>query len=80
MSPGSLNLGPSMMNVICRCGHEADFMEFRSTPVGGELPRGHMQCPSCNRAWTVKTGKPSIGWSGMVLPGKTEIVDLSPTL
>ena len=80
MSSITLALGPSMMNVKCRCGHEADYMEFRATPISGELPSGHMQCPTCRRAWTVQRGKPRVGWSGMILPGESQIVELNPTL
>lgn len=69
------------MNIRCKCGHEADYEDFQSTPVSGELPRGEFQCPACRRAWTVKTiTPPKIGWSGMVLPGKTAVVEIPARL
>lgn len=70
----------SMVSIVCACGHEDDFLAFREAPVTGELPRGHYQCPKCRRAWKVETGPPTIGWSGMVLPGKTQVVALEPVL
>ena len=69
-------VGPSMCSITCPCGYEGDFLEFRETPVGGELPRDHYQCPTCRRAWAIVTGPSRIGWSGMVLPGKTRLVEI----
>lgn len=73
-------VGPSMCSITCPCGYEGDFLEFRETPVGGELPRDHYQCPKCRRAWAVETGSSRIGWSGMVLPGKTRLVEIPSRL
>lgn len=70
----------SMMTITCRCGHEDDFMAFRSAPVTGELPRGRYQCPKCRIAWTVTTGPPRVGWSGMVLPGETQLREVAPVM
>ncbi|WP_193214968.1 hypothetical protein [Luteolibacter marinus] len=67
---------PCGCRINCRCGHSADFMEFRTAPVTGELPRNHYQCPACRRAWKIVTGPPAIGWSGMALPGKTSTVEI----
>jgi len=72
--------GPSMMSIHCKCGHEADFLEFKSTPITGDLPAGTYQCPACRTAWTTRPGPPRIGWSGMVLPGKTETHELPSVL
>lgn len=70
------SLGDSWVTVCCPCGHQADLEQFRCTPIAGELPRDHYQCPACRRAWKVETGPPRIGWSGMVLPGKTRTVEI----
>lgn len=70
-----------MMTIICQCGHEADYDEFRKTPLAGELPRDHFQCPACRRAWKLVTvGKPTIGWSGMVIPAKRRVVPAGRSL
>jgi hypothetical protein len=37
-----------------KCGHESDFMDFCSTPITGDLPRGTYQCPSCKNAWRME--------------------------
>ncbi len=39
------------INITCKCGHTADLEEFCRTPIGGELPPGHFQCPRCGEAW-----------------------------
>lgn len=63
-----------MLTIICQCGHEADYDDFRKTALAGELPLDHFQCPACRRAWKLVTvGKPTIGWSGMVIPPKREV-------
>lgn len=73
--------GPSLCNLRCRCGHEADFDHFCRTPVSGDLPPGHHQCPACRRAWTYRpTGPSSVGWSGLVIPPPVEAVELPPLL
>lgn len=46
------------MQIQCRCGHLADFDEFTRTPIRGELPKGHYQCPECGRAWHRKETTP----------------------
>lgn len=38
--------------ITCRCGHRADIDAFTGTPIFGDLPNGHFQCPACHRAWT----------------------------
>jgi hypothetical protein len=69
------------MNITCKCGHEADFDEFRRTPVTGELPAGEYQCPKCRRAWTLRMVTPcTVGWSGMILPGKSAVVEIPARL
>jgi len=71
MSPSSTStIEPCGMNVTCRCGHTADLSEFQYTPLTGELPRGHFQCPDCRRAWSYVHDKPTKGWSGMLIPGR----------
>lgn len=73
--------GPTFCNIICRCGHEADYLEFRSTPISGELPPDQYQCPACGKAWRiVRAGPPQIGWSGMVLPAPQKQEAASPRL
>lgn len=73
-------LGSSMMSITCKCGHEADYMDFKKTAVTGTLPAGHYQCPACSRAWQVRRGPPAKGWSGCILPGKTIIEPIQQSL
>ena len=73
-------VGPSMCSLTCKCGHEADYLEFRETPIGGELPRDHYQCPKCRRAWAVVRDPATVGWSGMVIPGETRIIEIPAKL
>lgn len=70
----------SMCSITCRCGHEADFEEFQRTPVGGDTPRGQYQCPKCNRRWTYHQAPGKHYDSGLFIPGKRTLVELSPSL
>jgi len=70
----------SYLTITCKCGHEADFMEFRTTPITGDLPKDHYQCPTCRRAWKIEMTPARIGWSGMPLPGGTQIIGIPATL
>ena len=38
----------------CKCGHSAPMESFWSTPINGELPKGHYQCPECKTHWVIK--------------------------
>lgn len=56
-----MNFGPSLCNINCgACGHSADIELFSRTPIFGELPAGHFQCPGCGRAWRIVKGKVSV--------------------
>ena len=68
-----------MIEITCRCGHKDDWDAFREV-WNGELPDGHFQCPSCNRAWTVKREPATVLSSGFIMPGKQRIVNLDPVL
>ena len=71
-----MKLGENMFNIRCKCGHVNDFMAFRLTPIGGELPSGHYQCPKCGKAWSIQMeGKARVGWSGMVIPPQNRVVE-----
>lgn len=73
----------SYCTLICSCGHEADLNEFCRTPISGELPKGHYQCPSCGYAWQRKESKPRIisnGFEAMVIPGKVELLPVAARL
>lgn len=75
------SLGPSMCNLTCgECGHEADFEEFRHTPINGELPGGTYQCPSCKGAWRYEAiGKGTLYPSGLFVPADRKRVVI-PTI
>ena len=50
-----MTFGPSLCNITCTCGHTADIDEFSRTPISGELPPAHYQCPQCRHAWSVQS-------------------------
>lgn len=79
-NPTIIKPEPCGVTVTCKCRHTADLVEFQHTPVAGELPRGHFQCPLCKRAWKIQSGPARVGWSGMALPGETKIVDIQSAL
>lgn len=63
------------------CGHADDFMEFRKTPIGGELPGGQHQCPKCGTAWkyeNITKGK----WhaNGLYIPPGRKYIRIPSTL
>lgn len=71
------------MNITCICGHTADIDDFCRTPIGGELPKGHFQCPACNRAWRRKESEHRIlrfGTEATLIPGKVELVPIEARL
>lgn len=50
-----ISIPDSYMTMTCaKCGHEADFFDFCSTPITGELPNGTHQCPKCRKAWRME--------------------------
>ena len=74
-----MTITDSMVAITCPCGYAADYNDFTRSPVTGDLPRNHYQCPKCRRAWTIRqTTPPRVGWSGMILPGTT-IVEQVPS-
>jgi hypothetical protein len=76
-----MNFGPSMLNVTCRCGHNADADEFFHTRLGVELPRGQFQCRKCGHAWKIVAKTPAkVMPSGFVMPGERGIVECDPLL
>lgn len=73
----------SYCTLTCQCGHEADLDEFCRTPVSGELPKGHYQCPGCGYAWQRKESEHKIitnGFESMMIPGKVELLPVSARL
>jgi hypothetical protein len=69
-----------MCSITCKCGHEADYEEFQSTPIGGVLPRDEYQCPKCRRRWRYDQAPGKRYESGFYIPGKRKLEELSPTL
>lgn len=73
----------SWINMKCRCGYEADLGEFSRTPIAGELPPGHFQCPACRVAWKRQESGHRLfhlGTEVMIIPGKTEIIPVEGSL
>ena len=68
----------SYMLLRCaNCGHQADFFDFCSTPINGELPRGTHQCPACKRAWRMEKTEPDRRYaSGLFIPGRLRAVNI----
>lgn len=68
------------MNTFCsvtcgRCDNSDDFERFTSTPVAGDLPKGHFQCPFCGLSWKiVADGEAKMLPSGFVMPPKVKVV------
>ena len=62
------------------CGHAADFDDFCTTPVGGDLPAGQYQCPACLRAFRRKSGPGTHYPSGLYVPGEAKIVTVETRL
>lgn len=59
-----ISIPDSYMLMTCaKCGHEADFFDFCSTPIAGELPSGTHQCPKCRKAWRMEVIEPG-RWVG----------------
>lgn len=76
----------SFLNITCgKCGHVADFEEWTSRPVAGELPKGQYQCPACKYAFqrraagTLRTLTAPNGAS-MSFLDKVELVPVAPMM
>jgi hypothetical protein len=80
IKPVSADFGPSLCNVSCGCGYTADFERFTQTPIGGDLPPGHFQCPSCARAWRIVKGKITITTWGAIISDSNRIEAIQPQL
>lgn len=65
----------SYCTVTCgRCGNSDDIDRFVSTPIAGDLPKGHFQCPFCGIAWKiVADGEAKMLESGFVMPPKNKL-------
>lgn len=71
------------VTIICKCGHVADLEEFCRTPIGGELPPGHFQCPKCTEAWKRVEGDYRIlraGAETTIIAGRVTIVPVERQL
>jgi len=71
------------INVTCTCGYTGDLADFCRTPVYGELPQGHFQCPGCKIAWQRKESEHRIlrhGSAATIIPGKVEMVPVAGRL
>ena len=69
------------LEISCKCGHVDDYDAFTSTPVSGQLPRLHFQCPKCNRSWRVeKKGQARIICGEILVPPDREVVEQEAVL
>lgn len=66
----------SYCTVTCGCcGNSDNIDRFTSTPVNGDLPKGHYQCPFCGHAWKIiAKGEAKMLKSGFVIPPKVKVV------
>jgi hypothetical protein len=69
-----------MCNVSCVCGYSADLEQFTTSPLGGDLPPGHFQCPSCARAWRIVKGNITITTWGTLINERNSIEPVQPCL
>lgn len=64
-----------------KCRHEADFFDFCTTPVTGELPNGTHQCPACRHAWRMEVVAPGRFYeSGLYIPPERRAVVIPSVL
>lgn len=71
------------MSITITCGHcgqQSDFDNWTRTPVAGELPRGHYQCPACGIAFKRQMGPSTVYPSGLVIGGDVELVPVQASL
>lgn len=70
------------MTITCgSCGFCGDFETFINTPIGGALPRGQFQCPTCNHAWRLQgKGNGTQHRSGLYIPPTIELVTVPTQL
>jgi hypothetical protein len=71
------------MNITCRCGHEADLLAFCKTPLFGELPKGHYQCPACKISWKRQESEHRIlrhGSAATFVAGRVDLIPLESKL
>lgn len=71
------------LHITCKCKHTADFTEFCRTPIFGDLPKGHYQCPSCGLAWLRKESEHSIlrhGSAATIVSGRVDLVPIEARL
>lgn len=68
-----------MHQLVCRCGHGADFDTFTVSPSGAPLGRDEYQCPRCYRAWTFEVVQE--GWTtpeGLYVPPRRRVIAIPP--
>lgn len=68
-------------SITCgKCGRAADIDLFTRTPVMGDLPRDHYQCPNCGAAFRRAHGPVTVRPGGFVLPGSVTIEEIEARL
>ena len=72
-----------MIAVTCKCSYTADLFDFTRTPISGDLPPGHFQCPSCGVAWRRKESEHRIlraGSEATIIAGRVDILPVESRL
>lgn len=72
-----------MITLSCKCGHVADFDLFCKTPLFGDLPKGHYQCPDCGFAFKRVHSDYQVLRSDSAVtfyPGRVELVQIGSLL
>lgn len=62
------------------CRKSAPLNDFCHTPVLGALPKNVYQCPHCKRAFEKRFGKSTVYASGLIIPGKVSLAEVSAVL
>lgn len=64
-----------------KCKQLSEFDDFKMTPVNGDLPKNHYQCPKCQHAFSIeRKGEAKVFDNGFIIPPDNVIVDQPSTL
>jgi hypothetical protein len=66
-----------MISITCHCRYTADLFDFTHTPISGDLPPGHFQCPKCGIAWRRHESEHRIlraGSEATIVAGRVDVV------
>ena len=72
----------ALITMTCgRCGQTTAASQWSETPISGELPAGHFQCPKCSYAFRRKRRlDPWRRSNGELTYAPIELIEISPKL